>query len=106
MTVQKAVLMLKGKAAIWLQNQMAKETEGLLAWFPPEVGVVHQPNLFTLMENRFHTTVTPIELSQLRVTLVMKDSGDVETFYDRVERVSNIHSLSASLVCSKRCNVT
>jgi hypothetical protein len=86
-TAQKAALMLKGKAAIWLQNQMAKETEGLLTWFPPVVEGVRPPNLFTLMENRFHTTVTPIELSQLRATLVMKDNEDVETFFDRVERV-------------------
>ena len=84
---QKAVLMLKGKAAIWLQNQMSKETEGLLTWFPPEVNGIRPPNLFTLLENRFHTTTTPIELSQLRATLVMKDNEDVETFFDRVERV-------------------
>jgi hypothetical protein len=75
------------QSGVWLQNQMAKETEGLLTWFPPEVGGVRPPNQFTLMENRFHTTVTPIELSQLRATLVMKDSEDVETFFDRVERV-------------------
>ena len=86
-TAQRAKMALKGKAAIWLQNQMSKGVEGLDTWFPAEVNGARVPNLLTLMENRFHTSLTPLEQSQLRATLTMKDSEDVLTFFDRVEHV-------------------
>ena len=87
-TAQRAKLMLKGKAGVWLQNQISEGVEGLNAWFPaiPENGE-RPPNLRSLMEKRFGTTTSPAEQAQLRTSLTMKDNEDVHTFYDRVQAV-------------------
>ena len=87
-TAQRAQLMLKGKAAVWLQNQVLMGTEGLDVWFPEmnDLGV-RPPNLRSLLEARFSTTKSPTDLAQLRSTLQQKDSEDVNTFFDRVQSV-------------------
>jgi hypothetical protein len=90
-TAQRAKLMLKGKAGVWLQNLISAGTEGLDAWFPPlpdpPAAQVRAPNLRTLMDKRFGTTTSPAEQDHLRSTLTMKDNEDVYTFYDRVVSV-------------------
>ena len=86
-TAQRAKLMLKGKAGVWLQNQISEGVEGLNAWFPPPVEGVSPPNLRTLMEKRFGTTTSPAEQAHLRTSLMQKENEDVHTFYDRVQSV-------------------
>ena len=86
-TAQRAKLMLKGKAGVWLQNLISEGVEGLNAWFPPPVEGVRPPNLRNLMEKRFGITTSPAEQAQLRTSLTMKDNEDVLTFYDRVQSV-------------------
>ena len=87
-TAERAKLMLTGKAAVWLKNQEYDDVEGLEVWFPePDANGVQAPNLRTLMEKRFSTTVSPSEQAQLRLTLQQKEGEDVNTFFDRVKAV-------------------
>ena len=86
-TAQRAKLLLKGKAAIWLQNQTFAGTEGLDTWFPDEANGVRPANLRTAMEARFSTTTSPTDLATLRDTLKQKDNEDVNSFFDRVTAV-------------------
>ena len=87
-TSQRAKLMLKGKAAVWLQNQVLEGTNGLDVWFPEvDANGVRPLNLRTLLEERFSTTKSPSDLAQLRSTLHQKEGEDVNTFFDRVKSV-------------------
>jgi hypothetical protein len=84
---QRAKLMLKGKAGVWLQNLISEGVESLNAWFPPTVEGVQPPNLRSLMEKRFGMTTSPAEQAHLMTSLTMKDNEDVLTFFNRVQSV-------------------
>ena len=45
-----AKMALKGRAGVWLQNQLARGIEGLDVWYPLEENGVRVSNLMTLME--------------------------------------------------------
>ena len=87
-TCSRAKMFLKGKAMVWLQNRIVAQTEGLNRWYPAanEAGI-RQPNLRTLLMDRFLLVNTPSEQARLRATLSQKDGEDSATFYDRVEQV-------------------
>ena len=80
-------LALKGRAGVWFQNQLVLGVEGLDVWYPPEMGGVRPPNLLTLMEQRFHKAMSPLEQCNLRSTLTQKENEDSQNFFDRVVSV-------------------
>ena len=77
-------LALKGRAGVWFQNQLVLGVEGLDVWYPPEMGGVRPPNLLTLMEQRFHKAMSPLEQCNLRSTLTQKENEDSQKIFDRV----------------------
>ena len=87
-TLQRVMLVLKGPAAVWLNNRVSEGTEGIDAWYPDlDANGRRPPNLRTLMEARFSVANTPAEQATLRATLTQKDNENVATFFDRVQSV-------------------